>query len=98
MHLQRGEVASQNATPPPPEKKKKPYGNSSGFTLSFFFLFSAKKKNKKTVLDLRSGGGGCRLTVYHVDSARTHAHAHSKLDTWSVDAGALPRGPSFLST
>lgn len=89
VHLQQGEVASHT----PPKKKiykkktKKKDGNSSGFTFSFFFFCK------------RSGGGGCRLTVYHVDSActRPHTHTHPKLDTWSVDAGAFPRGPSFLS-
>lgn len=70
------------------KQPKGPDGNSSGFKFT---------KPGCTGFEIRGTGWLCiMLTDTHTLFPLTHTHIHTntpKLDTWSVDAGAFPKGP-----
>lgn len=70
--------------------------------MEILLVSSSQYLQNQVAVNLKLGGG--RLAVYHVDSTCTHtqfpplslSHTNTpKLDTWSVDAGAFPKGPCF---
>lgn len=77
------------------KKPKGADGNSSGFQSTVF------TKPGRTGFEIRATGWLCiMLTDMHthtVSSSGTLRHTNTpKLDTWSVDAGAFPKGPRYV--